>query len=157
MHVYFKSYIKWCERDGGYHNKRFIPVIALVVAGHNQTTEKTIQNLTSQMGFLAEKHRENLLLPTPFTNNDGKVEIYRRRPPLLYGLLISKSNVIVVTLDSANPEATIRHIAVFDFLKRAEAMWNGLAVAIVCNAAKRSMIPYVDELEDDSEEEDVDL
>jgi hypothetical protein len=109
------------------------------------------------MKFLAKQHREHLSLSTPRTNELGDLEMYSRQPPLLYGFVIAgRSKVIVLTLDSADTEAVIRLITSFDLADRAQAIWNGIGIAIVVCAARQPIMAIKDELEPDSEDEDVD-
>jgi hypothetical protein len=148
-----KSYIKWAENDGDYRKRRFIPVLSFVSAKPRQTTDSLSNKITSEMMFLARKHRENLALST---GEDGIVK-YRRQPPLLYGIIVAQSIVIFVTLDSANPEAKVRHLTHFDFMEKRMVVWNGFAIAYIITMAKDYIISIRDELEiDDTPDPDVD-
>jgi len=149
----FKSYLRHTEIDAGYAGLRFLPVLTIVKANPGESTESIMKNVTTQLNFLAHEHRKHLTLKNPVTNEFGEVEIYRRRPPLLYGLLIAHHIVIVVTLDSSVPGAEIRNIAHFDMLDAEQSLWNGLAIAIVCNAAKRSIMPFIAEFDPDSDDD----
>jgi hypothetical protein len=146
-----KAYIKWSEMDGGYFKKRFFPVLTIVTGKPNQPTEQISKAITDQMQLLAEQHRENLLLPEPQINELGEVEMYRRQPPLLYGIIVAQTIAIFVTLDSSNPDAKLRHIAHFDFKESKMAVWNGFALAIICVVARNYIMSIRDELEDDDE------
>ncbi|KAG0652580.1 hypothetical protein D0Z07_0440 [Hyphodiscus hymeniophilus] len=146
-----KAYIKWTERDGGYIKKRFLPVLTVVTGKPNQPTDRISKAITNQMQLAAKQHRDHLHLPEPFTNEVGDVEIYRRQPPLLYGIIIAQSITIYVTLDSSKPEAKLRHIAHFDFKEVKMAVWNGFALAIICCVARNYLMSIKDELEEDDE------
>lgn len=151
-----KNYIKWSERDGGYFKKRFFPVLTIVTGKPNQPTERISKAITDQMQMLAKQHRDYLALTQPRIDEVGEVELYRRQPPLLYGIIVAQSIAIFVTLDSSNPEAKIRHITHFDFKDGKMAVWNGFALAIICVVARNYIMSIKDEFEDDDEEPDVD-
>lgn len=146
-----ENYIKWSEMDGGFSNLRFIPVLTVVAARQKEAISSISKSITDQMEFLAEKHRENLILDEPQTNELGEVKIYSRKPPLLYGIIVAQTMTIFVTLDSSNPEAKIRHLAHFDFKEKGVDVWNGLAVAIIVIVARNYLMSIKDELEVDDE------
>jgi hypothetical protein len=106
------------------------------------------------MMFLAQKHRENLA--TPSEEQNGAVT-YKRQPPLLYGIIVAQSMAIFVTLDSANPDAKVRHLTHFDFKEKDMVVWNGFAIAFIITMAKDYIISIRDDLEiDDTPDTDVD-
>jgi hypothetical protein len=146
-----ENYIKWSEVDGGFSKLRFIPVLTVVAARHKQTIASISKSITDQMEFLAEKHRENLTLTEPRTNELGEVEMYSRHPPLLYGIIVAQTMTILVTLDASDPEASIRHLAHFDFKDKDADVWNGVAVAIMVIVARNYLMSITDELEIDDE------
>lgn len=147
-----KNYKKWSEGDGGYLNKRALPVLIIVTGKPNQPTERISKATTDEMQMRAKQHREHLALTDPRIDELGEVKLYRRQPPLLYGIIVAQSIAIFVTLDSANPEAKIRHITHFDFKDGKMAVWNGFALAIICVVARNYMMSIKDELEDEDEE-----
>jgi hypothetical protein len=143
------DYMKWAERDGGYRNLRFIPVLTVVAAKTTQTTSSMVASVFSEMKFLAERHREHLAaLPGSRINSYGHVE-YARPPPLLYGIVVANANVILVTLDSAGPDATLEHIQHFDLTRKAEDVWNGFAIAYTVIMARNYIMSIKDTLEED--------
>ena len=148
-----KDYVKWTEKDGGYFKKRFIPVLAVVTGKPHHATDRISKAILDQMQFLAKNHREFLALPEPRINELGEVELYRRQPPLLYGIIVAQTIAIFVTLDSSKPDATLRHIAHFDFKEPKVHVWNGFALAIICVVARNSVMSMKDEFEDEDESE----
>ncbi|TVY90818.1 hypothetical protein LAWI1_G002998 [Lachnellula willkommii] len=150
-----KRYIQYTEKDGGYSRKRFLPVISVVRARPGAAIDTITQAITSEMTFLAEKHRESLGFQI---NGDSELDANKRIPPLLYGMLVARTNVIFVTLDSANPNATIRHMTHFDFAIKKMDVWNGFAISIMAICARNYTMAIKDELEvDDDPESDPDL
>jgi hypothetical protein len=146
------NYVKWSEMDGGLNKLHFIPVLTVVAAAHKEAIDSISASITDQMECLAKKHRENLMLEEPRTNEVGDVELYSRQPPLLYGIIIAQSMTIFVTLDSSNPEAKIRHLAHFDFKERNMNVWHGVALAIIVIVARNYLMSIKDELEADNED-----
>jgi len=149
-----QHYIEWSEYDGEYKKKRFIPVTVIVAARRKQTVDQVMKVLIDQLNFLAEKHRAALALPSPgHINEVGEVELYSRTPPVIYGFLIAGSKVIFVTLNSANPEATMKHISMVDLSQPRMAFWDAISIATVVITARNYMMSIRDELEDDEPEQ----
>jgi hypothetical protein len=146
-----ESYIKWSEMDGGYNKMHFIPVLTVVAAAHREAISSISDSITEKMENLAKQHREDLKLDEPGLNEVGEIEIYSRQPPLLYGIIIAQSMAIFVTLDSADPEAKLRHVAHFDFKDKGVNVWNGVAIAIIVIVARNYMMSIKDELEPDDQ------
>ncbi|KUJ16127.1 uncharacterized protein LY89DRAFT_553130, partial [Mollisia scopiformis] len=146
-----KDYIKWSERDGGFERLRFLPVLVVVAAKPKQSTETLSAAIEAQMKFLAEQHREYLELPAEHVNELGEVEKYRRQPPLLYGLIIARTMVIFVTMDSADPESKVQHLTHFDFNDKPMDVWNGFAIAYVVIMARNYIMSFKDEFEEEPE------
>lgn len=150
-----KRYIQYTEKDGGYSRKRFLPVISVVKSRPGEAIDSITKAITSEMTFLAEKHRENL----DFHASHGSAQdANRRSPPLLYGMIIARAIVIFVTLDSANPNGSIRHLIHFDFAEKKMDVWNGFAISIMAICARNYTMAIKDELEvDDDPLSDPDL
>lgn len=152
LSIAIRQYIKWSESDGGYHNRRFLPVLVVVTARPKQQISSISKEITDQLRFLAKKHRDALALPGPeHVNELGEVKLYSRRPPILYGIIIAQSITIFVTLDSSNPDGKVRTISHFDFKKPRMEVWNALAVAMIVIMARNYMMSIKDELEVDDD------
>lgn len=152
-----QDYIKWSEKDGGFHQKRCLPVLVVVTAKPHEATSSISAAIEDQMKFLAERHRENLALDEEHINEVGEVEKYRRQPPLLYGIIVARTMVIFTTIDSTDPEAKVKHLTHFDFKDKPMDVWNGFAIAYTVIMARNYTMSIKDELEDEPEETDVDL
>ncbi len=153
-------YVKWSEQDGGYADRRFIPVLAIVAGKPNQAIEDLSKSVTAQLEHLALIHRRSLSYAAPgHVNKSGEVEMFVRPPPLLYGIIITGPIFVFVTLDSSDPNAQVRTIADFNFNNRDLDVWNGFALAIIIIAARNYLISIKDdmELESPEEEDDPDL
>jgi hypothetical protein len=151
-----KKYIQWAEKDGGYRKLRFIPILTLVAARPRESIDSISKKITDQMEFLAKKHRELLVLPAPRMNELGEIELYSKQPPLLYGIIVAQTLAIFVTLDPADPQAKLRHVAHVDFKQNGHALWSGLGVAIVVIIARNYIMSIKDEFEKDDAESEVD-
>ncbi|TAQ91675.1 hypothetical protein B7494_g65 [Chlorociboria aeruginascens] len=148
-----ENYIKWTENDGGYAKKRFIPVITVMAARPKQSLEQLSRAFEGQMKFLAARHREVLALPPGHINELGEVQLYARRPPILYGIIVAQSKIIFFTLDSSNPDANTKHIRHFDLQESNMGIWNGLSIAIILIVARNYIMSIKADLEDDDEPE----
>lgn len=148
---------RWAEKDGDYWKRRILPVLTLIRKKPGQSTDRILKNITNQMTFLAKRHREYL---GAVENEDGSVKLdpNRRTPPLLYGILIMSRLVIVVTLDSADPKASIKTMRDFNLAEGTQSVWNGLGIAMVVMVARNYLLAIKDEFEiDDTPEQDDDL
>ncbi|TEA21796.1 hypothetical protein C8034_v005436 [Colletotrichum sidae] len=62
------------------------------------------------------------------------------RPPVVYGLFIVNTSVMVVTMDSAKEEPYLSYQVEVGFNKRGQAVWNALTIAIVVCLARDAMM-----------------
>jgi hypothetical protein len=151
-----KAYIKWSERDGGYYNRKFLPVLVVVTAQPGQSSERIGAQLLDQLAFLAKRHREHLAAPQ--TGVSGDHSSFKRQPPLLYGILIVKTLVVIFTYDAADPKPDLLKTTSFDLKgDRSQAVWDcfGIAFTIIC--ARNHLMSIKDEFEEEDEETDPDL
>ncbi|PVH82080.1 hypothetical protein DL98DRAFT_488760, partial [Cadophora sp. DSE1049] len=142
-----QNYIKWAERDGGYQKKRFIPVHTVVAARSSQTAGSIGAALASQMKFLAEQHMANLRLSD---GESGETEKYVKPLPLLYGLVVAQTKVILVTHKSAEPDSESKVLSTLDLTNKDMDVWNGFAIAFMIIAARNYIMSMKDELEPDN-------
>jgi len=147
------SYLKWSEVDGGYRHKTFLPIIAVVAGKPGQRIGDISRIMTDQLNFLADQHREALVIEDDQQGN-GAPAVYSREPPLLYGIIIAGAIAVFVTLDSAQAGAVPRTISHFDFDQRTMDVWNGFAIAIMVVSVRNYMISIKEHLEDEEEEDD---
>jgi hypothetical protein len=59
--------------------------------------------------------------------------------PTLYGLIIAHTIVALVTLDTSVEGKELRNIALIDYSKRDQDVWNGLAIAMVAIWARNQL------------------
>ena len=148
------AYIKWSERDGGYDRLRFLPVLTVVAARPGQSISSISTSITNQLAFLAEQHRD--LLRVPLTADQGELESFRRDPPLLYGIIIAQTMAIIVTLDSADHNAKIRHLYHVNFKEKGLDVWNSIAIAQVVIVARNFTMSVKEEFDEDDPPSDID-
>jgi hypothetical protein len=149
-----ENYIKWSERDGGYHNKRFIPLLCLVAGHPTQELPVLVKHITDQLEFLALKHRQALaFLPPGRLKEDGEIEMFSRPPPVVYGVIIAHCVTVFVTLDSGKVDAKPKTIAHFDFSNKDMDVWNGFALAILVCMVRNQLMAIKDDMESDHEDE----
>ncbi len=145
-----KSYIKWSEKDGGFSKLRFLPVLTVVTGRPREPVASIGTSINNQLKFLAERHREHLAtLPL----EPGESARYIRNPPLLYGIIIAQTMAIIVTLDSSNPDAIVKHLTDVQFKNKNMDVWNELAIAFTIIMSRNYIMSIEDELEPDDESE----
>ncbi|KFY76014.1 hypothetical protein V499_04166 [Pseudogymnoascus sp. VKM F-103] len=148
-----ENYIKWAEFDGGYQNKDYIPIIAIVASTPGQDIDSISKAMTDSLESLATEHREDLLLEGSDGGTPGGAPtLYARVPPLLYGIVIAGAKVIFITFDAAKEDSKPRTIAHFDFDQATMDVWNGFAVAILVVSVRNYMMTIREHFEDDAME-----
>ncbi len=145
-----KSYIKWSEKDGGFSKMRFLPVLTVVTGRPRESVASIGTSINTQLKFLAEPHREHL---TVLPLEPGEPVKYIRSPPLLYGIIVAQTMAIVVTLDSANPDAIVKHLTDVQFKNKNMDVWNELAIAFTIIMSRNYIMSIKNELEQDDESE----
>jgi hypothetical protein len=163
------SYIDWALKDAKVHlsqRRGALPVHVITTLQKGQTTHNAITAMTAQLHDLAAAHRrahnirESVEVPdrdtTPGSDATHVLEEYDDNLPILTGIMICSSLVVVVTLDAhtvssasffssenrtdAQDESGLRFIATFDFSNGAMDVWNALAVAIVAMHIRKMMV-----------------
>ncbi|KAK0382468.1 hypothetical protein CLIM01_00125 [Colletotrichum limetticola] len=83
----------------------------------------------------------NLSSP-PSQSPHGQEEQYTRRPPVIYGLFIVNTSVMVLTIDSAKEgdEAYVSYQVEVGLSKNYQAVWNAITIAIVVCLARDAMM-----------------
>lgn len=148
-----ENYLKWAEFDGGYQNKDYIPITAIVARSPGQDIDSLSKAMTDSLESLAAEHREDLLIEGSDGGAPGGAPtLYSRIPPLLYGIVIAGSKVIFITFDAAKDDSKPRTIAHFDFDETTMDVWNGFAVAIMIIFVRNYMMAIRENFEDDSTE-----
>ncbi|RKF63908.1 hypothetical protein OnM2_022043 [Erysiphe neolycopersici] len=154
-------YIKWSERDGDFSKMRFLPVLTVVVARPKQSIDALSVEIDRQMRSLAEKYREKFAISdvqAEVPNENAANKKYFINPPLLYGMIVARTNIIFVTLDSAKVDAAVRHMQDFDFREQGTEAWIGFAISILVIVARNYLMSMKTDFKADNElDVDVDL
>jgi hypothetical protein len=144
-------YTKWAACDGGYDNKR-IPPFLVVHSAHDSPSAGLV--IDQMLAALAVKHRQRLAHPNAGERDEnGDIRMFTVRPPVLWGIVVIQSFVVMVSWDSgASPEQTTStNVAQFDFNKADMDVWNAYAIAIMCVMIRNKMMEVADEFESDNE------
>jgi hypothetical protein len=157
------AYIDWALHDATMHPSQrpaALPVHIVSALQKSQSTHAAITNITAQLHRLAALHRRRRNIResierdvTPASDasathvlSDGDDDTL----PILTGLLICSSLVVVVTMNAhavpassasvEHEESGLRFIATFDFSEGGMDVWNALAVAIVGMHIRKMMV-----------------
>lgn len=147
------QYIKWAEKDGGYNNKIYDPIITITAGKPNEDIAVIAETVESNMRHLASLQRKALLLEEGDGNHPAQ---FSMEPPLIYGIMIAGTVVVFVTLSSETPNAKVRTIAHFNYDDSTMDVWNAFAIAILVTATRNWMTVRKDDLPDLPEKADVD-
>lgn len=150
-----ENYIRYTERDAGLANKKFdrcITVMAAKPSGrlNPQQAAALTKRLTTRMHKLAARHRAALSLPEPHHINElGEKDLYRRAPPVVFGIITMNTKVIFFSLDASITDGRQPNVLTqFDFSKLGADVWNGIAIALLCINARNATHEHIEELED---------
>lgn len=136
------QYVQWAATDGGYQYPHPLPnlIVEVIQQSAGGSGIENIQNyVESRMKELAERHRDFWVKdkPSPGTGRDEWVET----PPVLYGLFIVNTTLLVVTVDAAKgPKAFVSFQVEVNFNKQNQGVWNAITVAIVVCLARDDMV-----------------
>ncbi|EFQ27711.1 hypothetical protein CGRA01v4_02884 [Colletotrichum graminicola] len=107
-------------------------------------TEPPSTLLPNGVNNVARDHKlPSAELDSPAEGSTGECDkLYTRRPPVLYGLFIVNTSVMVLTIDSAKEgdEAYVSYQVEVGFSKRYQAVWNAITIAIVVCLARDAMV-----------------
>ncbi|KAG5974951.1 hypothetical protein E4U55_007963 [Claviceps digitariae] len=75
--------------------------------------------------------------------------VYRRKPPVVYGLFVLQSSVFLLTVDSAKGlDAYVSFHVDMHFMDRHQSVWNALTVAIAVCLARDQLATRLDDFEE---------
>ena len=155
------TYIDWALLNAKVHPSQrpnALPVHILSPLHRGQSTHDAITSMTAELHQLAAAHRSLHNIresverdSTPISDETHVLDDGDSALPILTGLLICSSLVVVVTLNAcAVPtvadadESGLRFIATFDFSEAGMDVWNALAVAIVGMHVRKMMLLQYD-------------
>lgn len=162
------KYLSWAFLDMGLHPEQrpnAIPVHAFASMKKGQTTQSTITAISDKLHALADRYRNAYSIrdsiepgDSASVTSDGSSH-EGSRLPVLTGLMICSSLIVIVTLNSAalmasrgklspnrrgslqaaKDESGLRFIATIDFSKEDMDVWNSLAIAICVMRIRKTM------------------
>jgi hypothetical protein len=165
-------YLRWAARDGGFDNLDYLSNIIVDIVDTKLGRQGITDYMETRLKDLAANHREfwkatdeeaeakmKIDNDDPDTKMNGTTSapsmsgiIYIHPPPLLYGLFIINSTLMILTLDPAKDDtAEMSYQVEVLFSKRGQGMWNALTVAMVACLARddtiqrKSFFPALDQ------------
>ncbi|KAJ8124671.1 hypothetical protein O1611_g8970 [Lasiodiplodia mahajangana] len=129
--------LEWSRQDGGLDayedqlpsNVRIMELKSITTADEPESEVK-IQN---EMSILAEQWR------THAQNRDAVVEA-----PVIFGFVIMKHIITIVTLDASDPEARMHVPCQLHMAERNQHQWNALAILVTICWARDVVLDYID-------------
>ncbi|SPN97678.1 uncharacterized protein DNG_01191 [Cephalotrichum gorgonifer] len=122
------QYVRWAALDGHYEHPHELPNLIVEVVDMSIGGAGITDYIQARLRGLAEQHR-TFWRETP------------ERPPVLYGLFIVNTTLLVLTVDpSKGEEAHVSYQVEVNFNQRNQGVWNAITVAIVVCLARDDMI-----------------
>lgn len=141
---HLETYYRWSMADAGLQHIQHIPVISIATAAPNESTASVLNRLNDQLHTAAEKYY-SLWIDEDATND---IELcYFHDLPTLYGVLITRSVVAILTHDTIHPGEAARFLARCDFQNEDTDGWMALALSVLFIRARN----YLMELEEQGE------
>ncbi|KAG6042607.1 hypothetical protein E4U39_005695 [Claviceps sp. Clav50 group G5] len=82
-------------------------------------------------------------------DGDAAAVVYRREPPVVYGLFVLRSSVFLLTVDSAKGlDAYVSFHVDMHFMDRHQSVWNALTIAIAVCLARDQLAGRVEDFEE---------
>jgi hypothetical protein len=106
--------------------------LAIVAANPGERETDLEKRIEKKLKTFASRYRES------FSSQDGAG--YIKTLPTFYGLIISGNLIGFVTYNSANENAPIRNIGLFDYSTHNNDVWNGIAISYLVIAARNNLI-----------------
>ncbi|KAI9770593.1 MAG: hypothetical protein M1840_003184 [Geoglossum simile] len=147
-----ERYVRWSQEDGEFSRKPYIPVLAIVASTPKQTEEELEDRIRIKLEALAVRYREAYTIPAARASSSHSSSQYVRPLPTLYGIVISGIVMGFVTYNSANEDAVVRSIGLFDYSSHANDVWNGIAIAYLVISARNYLTGILEDVEAESAE-----
>lgn len=123
--------VQWAATDGGYAYPHPLPNLIVEIIDLSIGGAEMASYMQGRLRALAEQHRG-------FWWGDGG---WTAPPPVLYGLFIVNTTLLVLTVDPAKgPAAHVSYQVEVNFSKQNQGVWNAITVAIVVCLARDDMV-----------------
>jgi hypothetical protein len=162
------QYIQWAAKDGGYEALDIVPNIITEIVDTSLSSDEITAYMQLKLHSLAQVQRafwradvDRLGSPngsdrsssvekdSSAPSKDGAdaqmatppAPQFTRTPPVIYGLFILNSSIMVLTIDAAKENnAYVSYQVEVGFSKRNQGLWNGITIAMIACLARDSMI-----------------
>jgi hypothetical protein len=135
MQKEIERYVRWAACDAGVNSKRYRPVIFYSTSKEGKDDRGASHRMEETLRNKARKYRDELAM-TPSIEHTGDNSSYLHPPPTLFGFLISRHKLAILTHAADVPNASMRCIGIFDFGSTDMDVWNAVAVAYVVIQAR---------------------
>lgn len=128
--------------DAGLSNMDHIPVLAIGVAAPRESIASVVGRVTDSLHDLGRQYRAHFF---DHIDPETKKAVYKKQLPTLYGIVIVKMIVEIVTYDSRIPGKSVQTMGVYNFAKLEQDVWHALSVAIVMCKARDYLVELREE------------
>ncbi|KAK5688550.1 hypothetical protein LTS10_000528 [Elasticomyces elasticus] len=133
-----QEYIKWTDRDADLDIRTAIPIIAIEAPVFKTSNDIIEANTLRKMKRLYSRYREAFRAHQSIENSpssDSTSNLLSQPVPQIYGLIASRTLVVLVAYRPDTPEQHVRTVMIFDFKDKDYDVWSSLALAIIlCHA-----------------------
>ncbi|KAK5714707.1 hypothetical protein LTR17_017097 [Elasticomyces elasticus] len=133
-----QEYIKWTDRDADLDIRTAIPIIAIEAPVFKTSNDIIEANTLRKMKRLYSRYREAFSAHPSIENSpssDSTSNLLSQPVPQIYGLIASRTLVVLVAYRPDTPEQQVRTVMIFDFKDKDYDVWSSLALAIIlCHA-----------------------
>lgn len=143
------QYLTWAARDGGYDGISILTNIFVEIVDVSISGAEIATYMQERLRDLARSHRKRWRVRENGIEEEGEDELmlepqdpqYVVHPPVLYGLFVVNTTLLVLTIDSTKGEfAHVSYQVEVNFNKRNQGVWNAITVAIVGCQARNDTI-----------------
>lgn len=132
-------YLRWAATDGGYKYPPALPNLILEVIDVGNGSAEIANYMQDRLKDLAQKHRD--FWRRDKNSDPGMKGPWIHQPPVLYGLFIVNTTLLVLTVDPAKgPSAHVSYQVEVNFSKQNQGVWNAITVGIVVCIARDDMM-----------------
>lgn len=132
-------FVRWAAADGDYAYPHHLPNLIVEVIDLSIGGTEIANYMQNRLKMLAEQHREFWLKgKDPLAIGKGP---WTERPPVLYGLFVINTTLLVLTVDpTKGPEAHVSYQVEVNLNQRNQGVWNAITMAIVVCLARDGMV-----------------
>jgi hypothetical protein len=141
------QFVRWAARDGRYAHPHALPNLIVEEVETSVGGAGIADFMQSRLRELADEHRNFWGKGKISPKAEGEDRV-GRPPPVLYGLFVVNTTLLVLTVDpSKGPQAHVSYQVEVNFNQRNQGVWNAITVAIVVCLARDDMISRLEYFE----------